>query len=40
MAEYVEAYRPEKRFGDAMKGLFIYGAKVVDVTQFAGTKVG
>ena len=36
----VEAYRPEKRFGDALKGLFIYGAKVVDVTQFAGTKVG
>jgi len=25
----VEAYRPEKRFGDAMKGLHLYGAKVV-----------
>lgn len=25
----VEAYRPEKRFGDAVKGLHVYGAKVV-----------
>lgn len=25
----VEAYRPEKRFADAMKGLALYGAKVV-----------
>lgn len=25
----VEAYRPEKRFGDAVKGLHLYGAKVV-----------
>lgn len=25
----VEAYRPEKRFGDALKGLHLYGAKVV-----------
>lgn len=24
----VEAYRPEKRFGDALKGLHVYGAKV------------
>ena len=24
-----EAYRPEKRFGDALKGLHVYGAKVV-----------
>lgn len=24
-----EAYRPERRFGDAMKGLHVYGAKVV-----------
>jgi N4-gp56 family major capsid protein len=24
-----EAYRPEKRFGDAMKGLHVWGAKVV-----------
>lgn len=24
----VEAYRPERRFGDAMKGLHLYGAKV------------
>ncbi|OAH53088.1 P22 coat protein - protein 5 domain protein [Domibacillus aminovorans] len=28
-AASVEAYRPEKRFGDAMKGLHLYGAKVV-----------
>lgn len=28
-ASQVEAYRPEKRFGDAMKGLHLYGAKVV-----------
>jgi len=25
----VEAYRPEKRFGNAVKGLLVYGAKVV-----------
>lgn len=25
----VEGYRPEKRFGDALKGLHVYGAKVV-----------
>lgn len=25
----VEAYRPEKRFGDALKGLHLYGAKVL-----------
>lgn len=25
----VEAYRPEKRFGDAVKGLMVYGGKVV-----------
>lgn len=25
----VEAYRPERRFGDAVKGLHLYGAKVV-----------
>ena len=25
----MEAYRPEKRFGDAVKGLHLYGAKVV-----------
>ena len=25
----VEAYRPEKRFADAVKGLHLYGAKVV-----------
>lgn len=25
----VEAYRPERRFGDAIKGLMLYGAKVI-----------
>lgn len=25
----VEAYRPERRFGDAVKGLMLYGAKVI-----------
>ncbi len=26
---FVEAYRPEKRFADALKGLHLYGAKIV-----------
>ncbi len=26
----LEAFRPEKRFADAMKGLWVYGGKVVD----------
>ena len=30
----VEAYRPEKRFADAVKGLHLYGAKVVYPTEF------
>lgn len=30
-----EAYRPEKRFADAVKGLHVYGAKVVDKAQIA-----
>ena len=25
----IESYRPEKRFGDAVKGLYVYGAKIV-----------
>lgn len=25
----IEAYRPEKRFADAVKGLYLYGAKVI-----------
>lgn len=29
----VEAFRPERRFGDAMKGLHVYGAKVVRDTS-------
>lgn len=31
----VIAYRPEKRFGDAMKGLHVYGAKLVRPTGIA-----
>jgi hypothetical protein len=31
----MEAYRPEKRFGDAMKGLMVYGAKVTRPTALA-----
>lgn len=31
----VEAYRPEKRFADAVKGLHLYGAKVVRPEGFA-----
>lgn len=30
-----EAYRPEKRFADAVKGLHVYGAKVTDGKQIA-----
>ena len=26
----IEAYRPERRFGDAIKGLYVYGAKAVE----------
>lgn len=31
----IQAYRPEKRFGDAVKGLHVYGAKVVQETALA-----
>ena len=30
----VEAYRPEKRFADAVKGLHLYGAKVIYPDEF------
>lgn len=30
-----EAYRPERRFADALKGLHVYGAKVIRPTQLA-----
>ena len=33
-----EAYRPEKRFADAVKGLHVYGAMVVDKAQLACLK--
>jgi N4-gp56 family major capsid protein len=31
----VQSYKPEKRFGDAVKGLHVYGAKVVRPTALA-----
>lgn len=31
----VQTYKPEKRFGDAVKGLHVYGAKVIDPTSLA-----
>lgn len=31
----IQMYKPEKRFGDAMKGLHVYGAKVVRATCLA-----
>lgn len=33
----VEAYRPENAFSDALKGLYLYGAKVVRPTALATT---
>jgi len=35
----VEAYRPEKRFADALKGLHLYGAKVVRPTALVVASV-
>ena len=32
----IEAYRPEKRFADAVKGLHLYGAKVVYPEEMVG----
>lgn len=37
----IEAYRPEKRFADAVKGLYVYGGKVLNVgrmLRFAFTR--
>ena len=34
-----EAYRPEKFFADAVKGLHVYGAAVLDSKALAGAKV-
>ena len=31
----VQAFKPEKRFGDAVKGLHVYGAKVVRPSALA-----
>ena len=30
----INAYRPEKRFADAVKGLHLYGAKIVYPEEF------
>ena len=35
----IEAYRPEKRFADAVKGLHLYGAKVVYPKEFVTLRV-
>lgn len=35
----VEAYRPEKRFGDALKGLHLYGAKVTRPTALVVSSI-
>ncbi len=34
-----EAYRPEDDFSDALKGLHLYGRKVLDPTRLAGVEV-
>ena len=31
----LQSYKPERRFGDAVKGLHVYGAKVVRPTALA-----
>jgi hypothetical protein len=31
----LQSYRPEKRFGDAVKGLHVYGGKVVRPSALA-----
>lgn len=36
----IDAYRPEKRFADAVKGLHLYGAKVVYPTELVVLKMG
>jgi hypothetical protein len=35
----VEAFRPQKRFADALKGLHLYGSKVVRDTALATADV-
>ena len=36
----IDAYRPEKRFADAVKGLHLYGAKVVHPTEMVLLDLG
>lgn len=35
----VEAYRPELRFGDALKGLYVYGSKIVRPTALVAASI-
>ena len=34
----MEAYRPESAFSDALKGLHLYGAKLIRPTGILGTE--
>ena len=36
----IEAYRPERRFADAVKGLHLYGAKIVYPTEILVMSLG
>ena len=36
----IEAYRPELRFADAVKGLHLYGAKIVRPEEFYSVNIG
>jgi hypothetical protein len=36
----INAYRPEKRFADAVKGLHLYGAKVVCPNEMVTLEIG
>ena len=36
----IEAYRPEKRFADAVKGLHLYGVKVVYPEEMVVVELG
>ena len=35
----IEAYRPEKRFADAIKGLHLYGAKIIYPKEYVMVRV-
>jgi hypothetical protein len=36
----MEAYRPENSFSDAVKGLHVYGAKVIDPNALVSLTIG